>query len=664
MSSMRPLLLLALLLSVGHHSYSQSRPMIRVDQLKVQAELMPEDHELEAVAEVVFTPLEATETVVFEISENLSVRRILDSEGVEIEFGQGDSGPGLLALRFGAPLDPGIAKTIKMEYEGGFDRDQFSRLYARDESSAYIGMEGTYLLFLAKWFPVSGFLADRVVVDFEITVPLGMTVVGPGNQLDVVTKGITESFSWGSGKPILSGSVVAGRYFEKEVQLGDVTITCLAEERHLDAIEQSAEVLAEILQFYTESFGPAAAGKSFRLVEVDDRVRMHPGTLGTVFVTNKELSATEPDSRWLARRAAYQWWGETVTPRSPDDLWLVDGMSYFSAALYLGSVGGEEAFADEVSQLAVLGLKSESKSAVRVGVGLGYRTEDYESVVAGKGAWIFNMLRPILGEDKFNQLQREYIARFAESGGSTADFRQLAEEIHGESLAWFVAEWVDTIGVPELDTEYIVFKTVDGFRISGSVSQDRDLFRMPIEIEVETKDGTKKTEIELRGKSAAFDMNTFSMPLKVTIDPDNKILRDSRELQTTVQISRGDDYKEKEQFIDAIRAYEEAIQLNARKSLAHFRLAEVFWEQFNLQAAANSFRDALNGDREPAWIEVWSYIYLGKVYDILGQRQRALAEYNKAANTKDETFGAQEEAKKWLAQPFTRERTTMQPARG
>ena len=37
-----------------------------------------------------------------------------------------------------------------------------------------------------------------------------------------------------------------------------------------------------------------------------------------------------------------------------------------------------------------------------------------------------------------------------------------------------------------------------------------------------------------------------------------------------------------------------------------------------------------------------------------------MAEYNKAINTKDDTNGAQAEAKKWLATPFTRERTTME----
>ncbi|HSW38834.1 MAG TPA: tetratricopeptide repeat protein, partial [Acidobacteriota bacterium] len=89
------------------------------------------------------------------------------------------------------------------------------------------------------------------------------------------------------------------------------------------------------------------------------------------------------------------------------------------------------------------------------------------------------------------------------------------------------------------------------------------------------------------------------------------------------------------------------------------RLAEVFFEQFNLQAAANAFREALNGDMDPGWIEVWCYINLGKIYDMLGQRQRALAEYTKAVNTKDDTFEAQLEATRWLARPYMRERTVM-----
>jgi tetratricopeptide (TPR) repeat protein len=107
-----------------------------------------------------------------------------------------------------------------------------------------------------------------------------------------------------------------------------------------------------------------------------------------------------------------------------------------------------------------------------------------------------------------------------------------------------------------------------------------------------------------------------------------------------------------------VRAFEQAIKIDPKRSIAHYRLAEVFFEQMNLQASANTFRDALNGDKEPKWIEVWCYVYIGKIYDILGQRQRALAEYSKALNTKDNTNGALDEARKWTAVAFSREGAT------
>lgn len=658
-------LICLMLLSVAPEICAQAKraasslPQIGVENYFVQATLIPDSHEVKAAAAITFRPVEATDVVVFELSENLSVQKVLNAGGVELEFGQDESGPGLLSVRFGKPLMPGNSVTIKVEYAGGFDRDKYSRLYTRDESSAYIGMEGTYMLYSSKWFPINKFLVDKATATVEVTVPLGLTAIGPGSQMPVATKGITETFGWTSKTPILPNSIVAGQYFDRKVKSGSFSVDCFAREGRLDAIQKHAEALIKILEYYQKTFGPSASGNHFRLVEVDDRLAMQPGMLGTIFITHRELAQSAPPLRQLARRAAYQWWSDTVGVQSTDDLWLVDGASYLSAALYLGQSQGPAAFKEETDNLAVLGLKFENKSAVRVGLGLGYRTEQYESVVAGKGAWVLLMLQGIMGEAKFNQLLQQYVQQLAGKGGSTTDFQKLAEQIGGKELGWFFAEWIDTIGVPTLQAEYITFKTKDGFRVSGTVKQDRDLFRMPIEVDVLTKGKTERATIELSGKSTAFDINTYTLPKSVVLDPDNKLLRDSKELQTSVQLTLGSDLKQKGDYVDAIRAYEAALKLNPRKSIAHFRLAEVFFEQMNLQSAANSFRDALNGDRDPKWIEVWCYIYLGKIYDILSQRQRALAEYNKAINTKDDTNGAQAEAKKWLATPFTRERTTM-----
>jgi tetratricopeptide (TPR) repeat protein len=89
--------------------------------------------------------------------------------------------------------------------------------------------------------------------------------------------------------------------------------------------------------------------------------------------------------------------------------------------------------------------------------------------------------------------------------------------------------------------------------------------------------------------------------------------------------------------------------------LGHYRVAEIFFLQNNYQSAANEFREVLNGDLEPKWTEVWTHINLGKIFDITGQRERAVSEYNQAIRTKDNTQGAMEEAAKYVREPYKRQ---------
>ncbi|MGH9786341.1 MAG: M1 family aminopeptidase, partial [Terriglobia bacterium] len=99
-----------------------------------------------------------------------------------------------------------------------------------------------------------------------------------------------------------------------------------------------------------------------------------------------------------------------------------------------------------------------------------------------------------------------------------------------------------------------------------------------------------------------------------------------------------------------------ALDINRTSSLAHYRVAEVFFLLRNYQSAANAFREALNGDLEPSWSEVWSHISLGKIFDVTGQRERAINEYQQAVRTRDNSQGALDEANQYLQTPYERQR--------
>ena len=109
---------------------------------------------------------------------------------------------------------------------------------------------------------------------------------------------------------------------------------------------------------------------------------------------------------------------------------------------------------------------------------------------------------------------------------------------------------------------------------------------------------------------------------------------------------------------DQFQKYKDDVATNPRSSLAHFRLGEEYQAQGNFLSATNEFRRALIGDLIPKWTQVWAHINLGKIFDITGQCDRAVNEYNLALRIDDDTFRAQVEVEDYLTakiiRPFAR----------
>jgi tetratricopeptide (TPR) repeat protein len=123
-------------------------------------------------------------------------------------------------------------------------------------------------------------------------------------------------------------------------------------------------------------------------------------------------------------------------------------------------------------------------------------------------------------------------------------------------------------------------------------------------------------------------------------------------LRVHATIARGEGLATLGKYYEAIQEYQRALDVQPTNSLAHFRMGEAMFYQKNYQAAANAFRAALGGDLDPKWTEVWGHIYMGKIYDVLGQRERAVNEYNLAQHSKDDTAGAQSEAARYMRTPY------------
>jgi hypothetical protein len=278
----------------------------------------------------------------------------------------------------------------------------------------------------------------------------------------------------------------------------------------------------------------------------------------------------------------------------------------------------------------------------------------FQSMTLEKGAMVFHMLRWELGDAMFKKVLQGALSQYTDKGMRSSDFEKVAEAQSQQQLTPFFAQWVDGTGAPVFVNKYAVYRLGNnkGFRTIGEVQQDLDLFRMPVELRVETDGKTELKKVDVVGSDSQFIVDTFGRPRHISIDPDNWLLKATPDLAVRVAILKGQQLVAQGDLAAALTEFQKALEANSQSSLASYRIGEVLFSQRNYQAAANAYRDALRGDGDPRWTEVWSHIALGKIFDVTGQRDRAVNEYRQAVQTNDNTQGAVNEARLYLQKPY------------
>ncbi|HET9804197.1 MAG TPA: M1 family aminopeptidase, partial [Candidatus Acidoferrum sp.] len=366
-----------------------------------------------------------------------------------------------------------------------------------------------------------------------------------------------------------------------------------------------------------------------------------------------------------------------VLPASTADEWISDGLARYSEALYAEQTTGKEAGLKAVDDFAVGALMYDDAAPIAQSARLVQYSSDYRSVVMNKGAMIFHMLRGQLGDVAFKSLLHDFYFRYAEKNATIADFTALAEQYGNKAakpgqtppnLRGFFAQWLNSTGIPDFKIEFVIYRTPKGFRVVGKLSQPLDTFSMPVDLRIDTEGNPEMKTVYVTGTETPFSVETFGRPKPggIRIDPNNVILKGNSSLRSRAAIARGEELAETGHYFDAIKEYQRALSIQPGRPLANFRMGEAFFYQRNYQAAANAFREAGQAVPEPSekWTEVWAHIYLGMIFDSLGQRERAVNEYSRAKQTNDNTGNAQEAADRYLKKPYSDNPQTADAAAG
>jgi aminopeptidase N len=281
---------------------------------------------------------------------------------------------------------------------------------------------------------------------------------------------------------------------------------------------------------------------------------------------------------------------------------------------------------------------------------------EFQFMTLEKGAMVFHMLRWVMGDQAFLSTLKSALSQHSGSSISAIDLEKLAEAESHQPLTAFFMQWIDGTGAPQFTDKYAVYRLGNnkGFRTVGEIQQDLDLFRMPVELRIETDGKTETKKIEVVGADTQFTVDTFGRPRHIAIDPQNWVLKTTPDQQLRTAILKGQQLVAKGDLAGAAAEFQKALQADSQSSLANYRMGDLLYAQRNYQASVNYYRDALRGDGEPHWTEVWSHIQIGKIYDLTGQRDRAVNEYRLAVQTNDNSQGAVNEAQQWLQQPYKR----------
>ncbi len=224
------------------------RAGLDVESYKIEARIDPSQQTLTAATQVTFTPQEdRVTTATFELNNALNLTTVTDSAGATLSTQRTIEGH-TVRVNFPQPLVKGTAATITFNYSG--------RLTGEEEGPvlglrfAAITSDHAYLLYPARWFPVSGYTTDRYTMDLGVSVPSGFQVVTSG--LPVTGPNGTVYKFGTAGFP---GSVAVVRGTAQKVAAEGVTTDVWFEGERQSLARAYGEARAKVMNYLTCVYG-------------------------------------------------------------------------------------------------------------------------------------------------------------------------------------------------------------------------------------------------------------------------------------------------------------------------------------------------------------------------------------------------------------------------
>jgi aminopeptidase N len=304
----------------------------------------------------------------------------------------------------------------------------------------------------STWIPLNDHPSDKATWTFRVTVPNDLGVVANGRLVSQTPQGDQKTtFVWDESYPMSNYLATAdiGHWVIKTGHTDEGTPETVAVDPELikanpdlDVVEYYFKTSSDATDLWNDTFGPYPFDSTGAIV---DDARYNGEPLGFSLETQtRPLYSGIRSTSTIAHELAHQWFGDSVSVQTWDNIWLNEGFASFAQYLWsahLGTATAHESFLADYS-------RKKNDPFWDVVIADPQRDTMFDRAVYRRGAMTLQALREKIGDDAFFQILRTWVAQHSYGTATTEQFIALSEQISGQSLDSFFQTWLYTRGKP------------------------------------------------------------------------------------------------------------------------------------------------------------------------------------------------------------------------
>jgi peptidase M1-like protein len=315
------------------------------------------------------------------------------------------------------------------------------------------------------WYPCNNNTNDKATFTFNVTVPSDRQVMSNGQLISntVDEAAGTSNWVWEETEPM--ATYLATLNIGKFTILRDTTasgipvINGIRPDQLTDVARTRLAGIGSIIDFFGTKFGKYPFSSVGAIVDVTNAGYQMETQTRPEFTSANGLSA-------LAHELAHQWFGDHVAVRRMRDVWLSEGFATFANWLWVENTGGATAQASFNTNYARAANTTFWNNTV---FDPGVVNQYQNATVYTRGGMTLQALRGKIGDEKFFQTLKDYVATFGGGTASTDDFMAIAQRDSGQDLRDFFKQWLYTPGKPDETYCYCVAPVGGTSPVGGSV---------------------------------------------------------------------------------------------------------------------------------------------------------------------------------------------------